>query len=113
MQIADMLLDNAEKRGLWDTVDMILNVWFKKHPREYEEHQRFVALTRKTQKNKFGSTERKRGDLGGLRHLGEIPTDIATTLDLLCYRQIKDYGDRRFYREFFKRYPVFSVAEKI
>lgn len=113
-QIADKMLEKASKIGLWETVEMVVNVWFKKHPKEFEEHKKFVSLYRENLKNEDGSSKtgkaRSLSISTGIRHMGEIPGDIATTLDMLCYSRIKEYGDKRFYREFFKRYPVFAVG---
>ena len=112
-RIADEMLKKASKTDLWGTVDMIVSVWLKRHPKEAEEHAKFVSIQRGTRKNKFASTQRNNGDLGGVRYVGEIPTEIFTALDLLCYQRIKEYGEKRFYSEFFKRYAIFRVAEKI
>lgn len=111
--IADNLLNKAKKKDLWETVSLIVGVYFKKHPEFHEKHKRYLSKMRNVQKNKFGASENARGEIKGFRYLGDIPVEISNAFDLLLYERIKSKGKKEFYREFFKKYPVFRVAEKV
>lgn len=113
MQLADKLIENSAKKGLWPSINLIVETWFKRHPDEAALHKKLVADERSNQKNEYASTVRKNGDLGGVRHMGEIPPEIYSTIDMICYKQIQEYGEKKFWREFFRKYPVFSIAEKV
>lgn len=105
--IADKLLSTVAKKGLWDTVDMIVGVYMKKNPKIHEAHKKYISELRSSQRSKTGIGKTN------LRYLGDIPPEIDRAFDLLLYEQIRSKGKRQFFREFFKRYPVFRVAQKI
>lgn len=103
----DHLLKLTKSKGLWDTVEFILNIWFENHKEKYEEHKQLMEDVRETRKKDEAITEKTR-----MKYMGEIPQEVMETLEMVIGGQIQQYGERKFYREFFSKYPYFRSSRK-
>lgn len=108
VQAVDQLLFKVRNNDIWDTVDLAISVWSRKHPVEYRKFLDANKEYKKSRKNKFASTEDK-----SFRHLLNLPGEVSYVLEKLAQHRIKEYGRQKFWREFARRYPGFATAEKI
>lgn len=116
VRATDRFMELCKEKSMWEMLDFIVVVWMKKNVKNSAELKKYVDSLRSTRKNKYASTEKKTRygtDLGGQRHLGEIPKEIALVIEMFYSEDVESIGTRRFYYLFFKRYPVFRVADKL
>lgn len=109
---ADRFLAMTKEKPMWEVLDMIVEVWMKKNISDSKKLLDEVLRLRATRLNKFAANSTGH-DLGGHRHLGEIPQEVQRILDIFYDDEIERMGPRNFYYQFFTRYPIFRVAEKL
>lgn len=92
---------------MWEVIDFIVEVWKKKDVQvsDYMEERNMLKATRA---NEFGSDKDH-----NWRYLAEIPEEVMGIIDMFYLDEIEKMGKKRFWREFAKRYPIFTIAEKI
>jgi hypothetical protein len=103
----DQLLLKIRHKDIWEVVEWAINFWARKNP---IEHKRFLKAQRdwkSSQKNQFASTDNK-----SLRSIVNIPSDVSYLLEKFASHKIDDYGRKKFWVQFAKRYPGFSSGEK-
>ena len=109
MSIAvDELLLKVRHKDIWEIVDFAIAIWAKKYPVKHKQYLRDMAAYRKNRANKHASNKTK-----SMRQLVELPREINYLLNKIASHRIEDYGEKKFWREFAKRYPAFSPAKKI
>lgn len=106
--MVDQLLFKVRKKPLWDVVDFCVQIWAKKQPDGGKKYFDAVKEIKSNRKNKHASTEDKQ-----FRYVAEPPGEVIMLLDKVAQHKINEYGKQKFWREFARRYPGFSVAEKI
>lgn len=96
------------KSGFWEHVDELLAFLYEMWPLELIDLEMEAKRERETSYNKFHSNK----DLSQ-RIIGSPPFRLVVLLDKIYGKDLpyKDYNT--MWREFFKRYPQFSYAEKI
>jgi hypothetical protein len=108
VEAVDQLLLKIRHKDVWEICDFAISVWAKKHP---IEHKKFLAANknyRESRKKKTGAT-----DSNFMRNLVHVPPDISYILNLVAQHKIEDYGTKKFWREFARRYQGFSNVEKV
>lgn len=113
VNVADHFMEMTKRRPMWEVIDLIVEVWMKKNIKDKDAFVDYIIELKGTRKNKFASTETEQGELKGQRHLGEMPQEIATLIDIFYREEIKKTGEKKFYHDFFRRYPIFKVADII
>jgi hypothetical protein len=108
VEAVDTLIYKVRHKSLWEIFEFCFKVWAKKNPDEYTKYLHELAVYKKGRKNKFASTQNK-----SLRELVILPRDITYLLNKVALDRIEEYGEKKFYRELARRYPVFSPATSI
>lgn len=106
-QTADGLVKLRNTKGLWVVIGEVVKTWEKLKKERYTSHIVDLKDKRETRANQYGSTKSNT-----LRYLLDIPEDILTMIRIL-YSVDELPFDKKFLREFGKRFPQYRVAEKI
>jgi hypothetical protein len=101
----DTLLEKVRTKPMWEVIDFIVSVFVKNHPEYLKDFHEAQKDRRKTLKNPHGSTKSKE-----FRHLVAIPQNLSDLIEYF-YKDDIHYNSKRFWREFARRYPAFSVPE--
>ena len=104
----DELILKVRHKDIWEICDFCIEIWAKKFPQEHKAYLKEMKAYRSRRLNSFSSTKSN-----SLRELINIPREINFLLDKLASHRIADYGPKKFWREFAKRYKGFSPAEKV
>ena len=104
---ADKLIKLKNEKPMWDVIDEVITVWFKRQPKQWKAHLFNLSNLKQTRKNKFASTKDK-----SLRYILDIPEKIIMMIRVL-YDTNEAPMDKKWMLKFAKRYPRFLVAEKI
>jgi hypothetical protein len=104
----DELVYKIRKRSLWDVVDFCLLIWKTKYPKEHNEYLKEMREYKANRKNKYASTK-----TNVYREVVILPREVNYLLDKFAADKIADYGPKKFWRNFARRYPVLSPAETI
>jgi hypothetical protein len=104
----DELIYKVRHKSIWQVVDFCLKIWETKYPEEHKRYIQEMARYKNNRLNKFASTESK-----SLREIISLPREVNYLLDKLASDKIADYGPKKFWLEFARRYPKLSPAEKI
>ena len=107
---ADYLIDlkKRSQSNPWPVIDEVIKVFRSKAPRKWDAEIITIEVTRKAQDNKYAVKEHASGTL---RHTVDIPVFVHHAIRCL-YNSEELPFDKKFYKEFWKRYPVFRVIEK-
>lgn len=113
--LAEKMVSFANKEGFWPTIDLIVKRWIFANPLYAASVKQGVADARSNLMDDFGSNMEMKGRAMDMRRIAEIPVAIMSVMDILFGIEIKNYdgGKKKFYQDFAKRYPIFSVAKKI
>ena len=104
----DELVYKIRKKTIWEVVDFCLNVWISKYPEEHKQYLREMKEYKKNRKNKYASTK-----TNVYREIILLPREVNYLLDMFAADKIADYGPKKFWRNFAKRYPALSPANSI
>ena len=111
---ADRLLVLKKKAGgdLWRVIDEVVNAWTKSSPSQYQSHLINVGQIRKTRKDErhASSTDKKTGAV--LRYTVDVPEKVVNMIRCL-YNPDELPMNKKFWREFTRRYPIFRIPERI
>lgn len=107
-EAVDTLVKKVNNKSIWDVVEFAIAIWSRKYPVESSRFYRSQGNHKQNRLNKFGSTKAMQ-----LRELVNLPWEINYLLEKLARDRIEEYGKKKFWREFAKRYPGFATAEKI
>lgn len=107
LPFVDDIVIKRGRSGIWEVVDMILNFMEKYHRKEMRDILMYVKQQREIQQNQFGSSDNK-----SVRYLGTVPNRVETLLRRV-YEDELPMSEKKFKREFMKRYPEFRVAKII
>lgn len=104
----DELIVKVRKQNIWKVVDFCLDVWASKDSTEYRSYKAEMKKYKANRANRYAATKSKVS-----RELVALPREVNYLLDKLAADKIADYGPKKFWREFARRYPAFSPAEAI
>lgn len=108
VEAVDELILKVRHKDIWEIVDFCIEIWAKKYPEEHKKYLKEMATYKKSRANKFSSSK-----TNSMRELISIPREINFLLDKIASHRIADYGPKKFWQEFARRYKGFSPAEKI
>lgn len=101
VQMVDALLKKVQTKPTWEGIEFIVNIYLRKYP-EYNKKVEQNLI------NEYASTKDK-----SMRKLLSMPPDLKSLIEYFYQDRITETGEIKFWREFAKRYPVFSQAVKI
>lgn len=104
----DNLLKKIDSQSIWTTTDFIIEIWAKRFPEEAKAFYKAQEAYRTSRLKSSGATKSN-----SMRSLAHIPPLVSFLLEKLLIYQIEEMGRQKFYREFVKKYPGFSSAEKV
>jgi hypothetical protein len=105
MGLVDKIISDAKKAGtgdkgkFWKVVTDLDTALERLYPKEYQILLTEIARERASRTNEFASNKDK-----SFRHLAKIPVAIWGSLRLI-YGEELPYTNKRFQREFAKRFP--------
>ncbi|MDD3487648.1 MAG: hypothetical protein PHF35_04740 [Candidatus Moranbacteria bacterium] len=111
----DRLLDKVKSKGMWETIDFVIEIWAKKNPKEAKDflaYRKQLTNSRKNDTGSSGTKTRSGATKASMRYLCEVPVEIQGFLDMFFLKEISK-DKKAFWRKFAKRYPFFRVAKKI
>jgi hypothetical protein len=116
VNLADKLLHMKEdnQTDVWKVIDAIVDSWKSRNYKEWQSHLIDVGRLSDTRADEFGSNRKtkKSASITDMRYLADIPQWIILVLRKL-YSVDELPMNKKFFREFARRYPVFRVAKKI
>lgn len=98
-------LKRDNQTNVWVVIDEIIKIWKDKYPTSWKSFIVTTEKTRDSRANKYGSNDR-----AGLRYTVDMPEWVHNVIRRL-YDPSELAMDKKFFREFWKRYPVFRVSE--
>jgi hypothetical protein len=107
VEAVDQLLMKIRHKNVWEISEWAIRFWAKKNPVEYHKFINAQNEWKKGQKNEFASTKNH-----SLRQIVNIPSDISYILEKFASHKIDDYGRKKFWTEFAKKYKGFASGEK-
>lgn len=107
-EAVDQLLFKVRKKGIWEIVDFCIQIWATKYPSEHKKFFKEMKAYKSNRLNKFASSK-----TNSTRELVSIPRELNFLLDKIAADKIADYGPKKFWRAFAKRYSGFSPATSI
>ena len=107
---ADRLIMLRKKKPMWEVIDEVVDIWVKKHPKEWKSNLIRVQGIRDTRKEKEFASSKDKGSY--LRYLVDAPQSIITMIRIL-YNPNELNMDKEFWIKFGKRYKAFMIPEKI
>lgn len=93
--------------GFWRDVEIFMNYLYQKHPVEMKALEDEAEMIRTQTMNKYAASASL-----SMRFLGKMPGKLVIMLDRV-YNKEYPISQKRFQREFFRRYPKLRVADKI
>lgn len=112
-EVADHIIQYAKKHGMWPTIDFIVERWIEKNPDEYISLASALQDERAGLQNRFGTNEQSRNGKMPMKRTLEIPAKVGNIINILFTVEKTEYpgGEKEFWREFGRRYPVFKVGD--
>jgi len=109
--LADKIVMFANTKGMWPTIDFIVERWASANPDFFMEMKNIVADERNNLKDKYGSNQSK--DSLPMRRIVEVPEKIHALIDMLFRIEKTQYtgGEKQFWRDFSYRYPAFQLGK--
>jgi hypothetical protein len=108
VQMVDHLLVKIRHKPIWEIVEFCLMIWAKRYPTEYKEYLSAMKDYREARANEYASTKNK-----WTAEIVKMPPMLHYLLTIIAGHKIQDYGEKKFYQKFAKKYPGFSPASKI
>jgi hypothetical protein len=106
---ADRIIKAEKEKGVWAAIEEMINCWKASKPQEYNSLIVDITDKKKSRGNKTGGSSKS-----SMRYLADIP-EMVWGLVVTFYgdKKIIDPYDAKFFHQFAKRFPEFSVAERI
>ena len=104
---ADFLIDLKIKNqgDVWPVIDAVVNMWMEKHETTWKATIIEIEQEKDTRATKYGSNKAK-----SLRQTVDIPMWIEGVIRRL-YSVDELPFDKEWYKQLWRRYPAFRVAE--
>lgn len=105
VQAVDALLSKLRTKPMWEGIDFLVEVYFKRFPQVATELKTNQRDTQSAHKNRYGANKDR-----DMRILADIPEPLSDLLDYFYHDEIE--ADRKkFYRQFVRRYPIFKTPD--
>lgn len=95
-----------DRGQFWEVIQEIEALFRTINPYEYKVLLEDIERERRSQTNKHAAGK------DGLRQLGRVPVFIWGTVKAF-YGEEMPYSNKRFQREFIKRFPHYRISEKV
>lgn len=106
LALADKLIELKNTQGPWEVMDAIVEAWAKTRPTEYKSLVIEINDTKENTYNEFGESEG-----GRFRRTIDLPVYVERMFRIL-YQGTDFQFDKKFYRQVWKRYPIFRVSKR-
>ena len=108
VKAADYLLKlkSDNQTDMWPVIDAVIDVWERKNQNTWEATIVEIKNERDSRANKHGANKK-----AGLRQTLDIPMQVEAIIRRL-YSPTELPFDKRWYKELWKRYPAFRVAQE-
>lgn len=110
VELAEKVIETRKQKDIWETIDLLVTAWAERTPDEFQAFKVQIKGYRDNLADpKFGQT--KEGKDLETRFTVAMPQ----TLMLMIRTQFKATElpmDKKFFREFVKKYPFFRIPDK-
>lgn len=106
LAFADKLIELKNTQGPWEVMDAIVDAWAKTRPHEYKSMVIDILETQDNTYNDFGESKE-----GNFRRTIDLPIFVERLFRVL-YAGTDFQFDKKFYRQIWKRYPIFRVSKR-
>ncbi len=111
VQLADKTLETRKNKGLWGTLELLVDAWAKKTPEEFQGFKIQIDAYRDGLVDpKYGQT--KGGKDMERRFTMVFPQSLYMMIRSM-YKADELNMDRKFLAEFANRFPMFRIPEKL
>lgn len=112
-QIADHMVQYANTHGMWPTIEFIVDRWAVRNPEEAAAFKKTLEDEKHNLQDRFGTNEQSRKGQMPMRRVLEVPEKISVLINILFTIQKREYegGEKQFWRDFGKRFPMFKVGD--
>ncbi len=111
VELADKALETKKNKGLWDTLELLVNAWMKKTPEDFEGFKLQIDAYRD------GLFDSKYGQTAGGKDMDRRFTMVFPEKLFFMIRTIYKSDelnmDKKFYAEFARRFPFFRIPDKL
>ena len=107
IEMLDYLMKPKGVKGFWEDVEIFMKYFYETYPSDMKALEVEAETERRSAYNKFASNR-----FNTHRVLGKMPEMLNFMLDRI-YNRRYPISQKRFQREFFKRYPKLRVADTI
>lgn len=107
VRAVDELLHKIKDKPIWEGVDLLVRKWFELHPEDAKSLTRLKDERLLTNKNDYGATS----DLS-MRGLATVPTGLSDLITFFYDDDVR-FDPKKFWREFVRKYPIFTMASRI
>lgn len=107
VQAVDALFQKLRNKPMWEGIDFLVEVYFKRFPQAGADLKAKQAETRAGHHNRYGSNRDR-----DMRVVADIPEALSDLLDYFYHDEIEE-DKKGFYRRFVTRYPIFKTPETI
>lgn len=111
VELVDRVLETKKNKGLWETLELLVNAWLKDSPDDFE------AFKLQIDGYRDGLFDSKYGQTAGgkdmeRRFIMVFPEKLFFMIRTI-YKPTELNMDKKFYTDFITRFPMFRIAEKI
>ena len=111
VELADKALEMKKNKGLWDTLELLVNAWMKKTPKDFEGFKFQIDAYRDGLfDSKYGQTA---GGTDMDRRFTMVFPEKLFFMIRTIYKSDELNMDKKFYAEFARRFPFFRIPEKL
>ena len=107
LQFVDKVFELKAKGKLWEVIGLIVKQWQETNPVNYKSFLIDVKTKRETRATKYGSNKSM-----NLRSVVDVPQDVIYRIRTV-YSPDELPMDLAFFKQMYKRYPQWAVAERI
>ena len=111
VSLVDKVIETKNNKGVWETIEFLVNAWMKKTPEEFEGFRVQIDAYRDGLFDpKYGQTS------GGKDMERRFTMSFPQSLYLMIrsiYKPDELNMDKKFLAEFARRFPFFRIPEKL
>ncbi len=113
VQSVDHLLQLKKTKPFWEVVSAVIDMWMERDPEQWKSYILHLDAVKKDQKVK---NNRWRGVSNSDGIERSLVVDFPVWIDMclrVLYKGDDVQFDKKFYRTFAKKFPVFRIREKV
>lgn len=105
VEFVDRIIPMSNHRSPWEVIDEMITFWASKNPVQYKSFIIEVKEKKLSRSNQYGGATSS-----GQRYMLDVPHDLLVMIRVV-YPDME--FDKKFFREFAKRFKQFAVVDKI